>query len=141
MVRLVETNTRPLDAFDYRYRGLTVPIIKKARGYFQTSNSRDVIRSDMHLLLTTSVGERVMLPTYGSRLPSLIFEPNDAVTRSLIQQVVAEDLQKWEPRINATNISISFSDDGHQLSVAIAYNILTLQSDDMLVLIFNRASN
>ena len=133
-------NTKPTDTFDLLYRGLALPLVKKPKGYFQTSNSRDVIKADIFMLLTTRKGERVMLPDYGSSVPKLLFEPNDSVTRSLLNQVILSDLEKWEPRVKVTSIDISFSDDGHELNVHVGYTIKTLREQDSLVIVYGSRS-
>ncbi len=57
------------------------------------------IAQSIKMILTTTPGERVMRPEYGSRLQELVFQPNDATTAGLAIQYVKEAITRWEPRI------------------------------------------
>ncbi len=83
--------------------------VKEQKQTKMTSNEED-IKSSLHILLTTRLGERVMLPEYGCNLEELLFE---SLTRTLITYTV--DLIKTailyhEPRIDVIKIDISETD-------------------------------
>ena len=54
--------------------------VKEQKQTKMTSNEED-IKSSLHILLTTRLGERVMLPQYGCNLEELLFE---SLNRTLI---------------------------------------------------------
>ncbi|MEP0263089.1 GPW/gp25 family protein [Dokdonia sp.] len=83
--------------------------VKEQKQTKMTSNEED-IKSSLHILLTTRLGERVMLPEYGCNLEELLFE---SLNRTLITYTV--DLIKTailyhEPRIDVLKIDISETD-------------------------------
>lgn len=83
--------------------------VKEQKQTKMISNEED-IKSSLHILLTTRLGERVMLPEYGCNLEELLFE---ALNRTLITYTV--DLIKTailyhEPRIDVIRIDISETD-------------------------------
>jgi len=83
--------------------------VKEQKQTKMTSNEED-IKSSLHILLTTRLGERVMLPEYGCNLEELLFE---SLTRTLITYTI--DLIKTailyhEPRIDVIKIDISETD-------------------------------
>lgn len=83
--------------------------VKEQKQTKMTSNEED-IKSSLHILLTTRLGERVMLPQYGCNLEELLFE---ALNRTLITYTI--DLIKTailyhEPRIDVIRIDISETD-------------------------------
>lgn len=95
------------------------------------------IKQSLHILLTTRLGERVMLPKYGCSLEELLFED---LTRSLISYTV--DLLKTaiiyhEPRIKVTSIDISETDPVEgKLTIRIDYFIKTTNSRTNVVFPF-----
>lgn len=83
--------------------------VKEQKQTKMTSNEED-IKSSLHILLTTRLGERVMLPEYGCNLEELLFE---SLNRTLITYTI--DLIKTailyhEPRIDVLRIDISETD-------------------------------
>ncbi len=83
--------------------------VKEQKQTKMTSNEED-IKSSLHILLTTRLGERVMLPQYGCNLEELLFE---SLNRTLITYTI--DLIKTailyhEPRIDVIRIDISETD-------------------------------
>ena len=55
-----------------------------ARGVQMTENEADIERS-LHILLTTAVGERVMLPKYGCDMADYLFASMNTTTKSSIK--------------------------------------------------------
>lgn len=90
-----------------RFIGCQYPLVKTARGLLAQKTGVNQIKADLLQLLLTNPGERVMLPTYGTPLRELIFEPNDPFLVAKAKQVIANAILEWEPRIVITNIEIS----------------------------------
>lgn len=70
--------------------------------------TRDVtnIKQSLWVLFSTSLGERIMLATYGSNLRLKVF---DALTETLaneIRSLVFKAVLDWEPRIDLTKVDI-----------------------------------
>ena len=59
----------------------------------------DAILQSIAMILSTTPGERVLRPEYGSRLHELVYLPNDPATAGLAIQYVREALGRWEPRV------------------------------------------
>jgi len=82
------------------------------------------IESSLNILLSTRLGERVMVPEYGCNLDELLFE---GLTRTLITYVtelIKTAILYHEPRIDVIRIDISETDplEG-MLMVKIEYKI------------------
>jgi uncharacterized protein len=71
-----------------------------------TEKKEDIDRS-LQILLTTTVGERVMQPKYGCNMEELLFEPLDTTNKSLIKDKIKTAILYFEPRIHATKIEIN----------------------------------
>lgn len=61
-------------------------------------------------ILTTPLGSRLQRRTYGSLLPNLIDQPDNAATRLRCYAAIASALMKWEPRLRVTRVAMSSGD-------------------------------
>lgn len=110
--------------------------VKEQKQTKMISNEED-IKSSLHVLLTTRLGERIMLPNYGCNLEVLLFE---SLTRTLITYTV--DLIKTailyhEPRIDVVKIDISETDSLEgKLIVSIDYIVRATNSRTNMVFPF-----
>lgn len=68
------------------------------------------INQSLHILLSTSLGERIMQPEYGCNLKDYLFEPMNTSLIGLIYDLVRDAILYHEPRIRVENITISESD-------------------------------
>lgn len=124
----------PARAFESRYKGLVYPVSKWSGGYFTTRTTKDLIRSSIRMILATRLGERVMLPEFGSRLYELVFEPMDDALRSLARTFVIEAIQRWEPRVTLQAVSLSSDDNTNTFTISMSYIINENAEQDTLVL-------
>jgi phage baseplate assembly protein W len=125
------STTRPEDKADTRYRGLPSPLEKSPRGYLQTAYTRRLIKSSIYNILSTAKGERVFLPEFGTSLHSLLFEPMDNITRKIAQNIVTEDIQRWEPRVTLLSSEVTSDTDQGILYIKVRYLInVTGDSDE-----------
>lgn len=67
----------------------------------------DHVKQSVADILTTPLGMRLERRTYGSLLPSLIDQPDNAYTRLRTYAAIASALMKWEPRLRVTRVGIS----------------------------------
>ncbi len=89
-----------------KFLGLQYPLVKTARGLMAQQSGVDQIKADLLQLLLTNPGERVMLPTYGTPLRELFFEPNDQNLEVRAKNMIAESILAWEPRVVINNIAV-----------------------------------
>ena len=64
------------------------------------------IRESLWILFSTSLGERIMLPTYGNQLWEMVFRGITTTLITQMQDMVAQAILYWEPRINVDLIRI-----------------------------------
>ncbi len=74
--------------------------IDSATGRYLHGNEH--LRQSVTDILSTPVGSRVLLREYGSRLFSLLDNPQDDFTRVRIVRETATALERWEPRLTWT---------------------------------------
>ena len=81
------------------------------------SNEED-IRESLNILLSTSLGERVMQPKYGCNLIDYLFEPLSSSMIGFIKDRVENSILFYEPRIIAEKIEVT--DDGGGLNIGLS---------------------
>lgn len=85
-------------------KGVGFPLKTNVQGNLQLSAAERNLEESIHLILRTSLGERVYRPDFGSRLSELVFAPLNTQTLLLLQLYVEEALEAWEPRIELDEI-------------------------------------
>ena len=58
-------------------------------------------------IVTTPLGSRVMRRDYGSLLPLLLDQPDNAATQIRITSAVAGALMRWEPRVRLMRLGLA----------------------------------
>ena len=90
------------------------------------------INQSLKILLSTSLGERVMLPTYGCNLKDYQFEALNSNLLAFIRSEVDRAILYHEPRILVENISITQPDSFDliegKLTIDIDYRIIETNS-------------
>jgi len=81
------------------------------------------VKNAIRTLLLTNFMERPFQPTMGANLRSLLFEPNDAVTRLALKDAVKNVLQKHEPRIENINVVIEATNDENSYRITVVFSI------------------
>ena len=112
----------PQTAQNQELRYLYGPILPKDVGFpnvrqwnFNLDKDTAVLASSVKMLIETETGERIMLPTYGTDLRALLFDPDIPGIETLIQEKITQALAIWEPRVTLTALSISR--EGRSVSV------------------------
>ncbi|HMF71760.1 MAG TPA: GPW/gp25 family protein [Flavitalea sp.] len=68
------------------------------------------INESLNILLSTSLGERVMQPKYGCDMQEYIFEPLNSSLIGFIRDRVENALLVYEPRIDVERIEVTQAD-------------------------------
>jgi uncharacterized protein len=115
------------------FKGAPYPITRHPRGLLRTETGLDLIRADLLCLLLTMPGERCMLPSFGTDLARMLFEPNDTLSADQAREIIANAINTWEPRVVIESIDISTGNtvaasasddddsDHHMMSISIRF--------------------
>src|SRR6187551_1782720 len=72
----------------------------------QMTEKVEDIEKSLEILLTTTIGERVMQPRYGCNMEDLLFESLDTATKTIIVDRIKTAILFFEPRIVAKKIEL-----------------------------------
>lgn len=70
------------------------------------------LRQSIRDILSTRIGERVMLRRYGSNLPRLVDEPMNRSTLAAIRADIVNALGVWEPRLEVEQVVLTAASAG-----------------------------
>ena len=93
--------------------GIDYPFRDSAIGNYvqMTGTPEREVRADLIHLLLTRKGSRYFLPDFGTRLYEFIFEQNDSISYSQIEDEIREGIRKYIPNLDVNSISIVSADD------------------------------
>ena len=92
------------------------------------------IESSLEILLSTRLGERIMVPKYGCNLDELLFKPLNLTVKTYVIDLIKTAILYYEPRIDVTKIEIDPSDElNGVLLINIEYIIRTTNSRKNMV--------
>ena len=81
---------------DFSAHPVTKDVVKKLND--------NAIAGSIRNLLLTSHYERLFNPELGSNLKKMLFEPIDNITTSIIQGMILQTIQNYEPRVTIQDV-------------------------------------
>ncbi|WP_086668313.1 GPW/gp25 family protein [Lentzea kentuckyensis] len=122
---------------DFIGRGLSFPVRTDATGSVAlVDGDREIVES-IRLILATAPGERPMRPEFGCAIHDLVFAPADSTTAGQIAYEVRQSLERWEPRIELTDVVVDFAEaDNGTLLIDIRYTLSSTNDPRNLVFPF-----
>lgn len=105
------------------YSDLDFGLKKDAAGKVVIVKNKDSITQSIKTILSTTPGERLFLPEFGSNLKEYVFEPLDFSTTELIIGEIEIALERWEDRITVVDITVEEEPDENVLKISIDYSI------------------
>jgi uncharacterized protein len=108
---------------DFQGRGWPF-LVRPTGGGLALVGGEEKIRQSIWLILSTAPGERQMRPDFGCGIHDLVFEPNTAALRGVIQERAREALTRWEPRIDVVDVRVEAPQEARNyLLIRIDYRI------------------
>ncbi|NJR63081.1 MAG: GPW/gp25 family protein [Cyanobacteria bacterium CRU_2_1] len=101
---------------------------KKGKRVRMVSAEDDICQS-LQILLSTSLGERVMQPTYGCNLQDLLFESLTPTVASSIKELVRTAILYFEPRIRLNQLDLSLDQQLRGVvNITVDYTVISTNS-------------
>lgn len=92
-----------------------------------SSDEADIEKS-LEILFSTSLGERIMEPTYGCDLKRLLFEPMDLSLKAYIKDIIKTAVLYHEPRIVLEDLRLDTREDAGALEITLDFTIRATNS-------------
>ena len=114
--------------------GWQFPLALSPDGRVTRTAESGSVRQSIWTILSTSPGERVMLPNFGCGIYDQVFSPAGGATYGQLREAVVQALVAWEPRIDVIGVDVSPSPDRNEvLLISIRYLLKTTNSRFNLV--------
>ena len=92
---------------EFHGRGASYPLQVAATGGMRESANLRKIEESIRIILGTNYGERLMRPTFGCNLKSLVYASINDATINLARQYTEDGLKRWEPRIDVLDVNVN----------------------------------
>lgn len=107
---------------DRRRLGLDIPIRRGTRGYFKSNTrSLDQVRANLKNLLLTRRGERIMKPSFGTRLYEILFEQATPQIRDRIQSEIQRATERFMPYVTIRSTEIEEIPEFYAVKIEIVF--------------------
>lgn len=114
---------------DFIGSGWAFPFRVDGRGRIAVSRGAARVQDAIWIIVKTSLGERIMRPTFGAAVNDYLFQPNSPTVRQKLADAIRQALLQWEPRIDLDQVRVDPVDDpdglDSQVLVSIDYRLRT----------------
>src|ERR1039458_4122059 len=102
-----------------KFINIRYPFQDSLKGFFLELNDTDAdaIKSDLLHLILTRKGQRLYNPEFGTNLLKFIFEPEDGLTLTKIQEEITTVVKKYLPKLQINQITVNQSPDNDYAAV------------------------
>ncbi|MFN8333458.1 MAG: GPW/gp25 family protein [Caldilineaceae bacterium] len=95
-----------------------------ANGQLNYPTLENSVRQQIQVILRTRPGEQLMRSEYGAGMENFLHEPNTIVTRRRLHDLIAESMERWEPRILVDRIEVNeVADQPAQIRIELGYRL------------------
>ena len=95
---------------------------RSSKAVQMVENEKDIEQS-LHILLSTSIGERFLQPTYGADLRNYLFEPLNSGMKALLKDKIETAILYHEPRVKLIDVNLNTADTEGKTEIEIEYMI------------------
>lgn len=111
-----------------QYFGIKFPFTSNNEdGLFIDLNTtlKDKVASQIAHLLLTQKGTRLKKPDFGTKLINFIFEQNDSLTWSNVENEIKDCVSKYIPNVNINEVSViqDTKTDDNDILIDVKYNV------------------
>lgn len=123
----------PLDRQPRKAVGVNLPF---SAGNVFTPNylTKDAIRNNLINYFLTGKGERYMNPSFGSGLPSELFEQITDEKLNILGLKIKEELRMYFPKVVSRDLSLIADPDKNSIEFYLKYSILDSNIEDEVII-------
>jgi phage baseplate assembly protein W len=115
-------NNSPRDNFLYKDISLYFTRNPVTSDVTTVTDIQDIKRAVRHIVLLNP-GEKPFHPEIGTGVRAALFQNFTAPIKALLSSRVQEQLRKYEPRIEVTNVSFNDNIDNNEMTCKIEFNV------------------
>ena len=115
-------NNSPRDNFIYKDISLYFTRNPVTSDVTTVTDIQDIKRAVRHIVLLNP-GEKPFHPEIGTGVRAALFQNFTAPIKALLSSRIQEQLRKYEPRVEVTNVSFNDNIDNNELSCKIEFNV------------------
>lgn len=105
-------------------RGFSFPFsVDPSTGRIAMSSAEEDVEQAIRIILRTNIGERVMLPEFGTAAGEFLFSDKRDERITALEYSVREALEHWEPRIKDIEVHASPDNGSGILELNITYTL------------------
>lgn len=104
------------------------PEFNKNKATVEMLSDEEDINSSLEILFSTTIGERIMQPKYGTNLKNLLFAPIDTSLRAYIKDLIETAILYFEARIKLDDIILEAKQEEGILLITLEYTIQSTNS-------------
>jgi len=132
-IELGKVNVQDLQVNDYKVIGIGIDRSSNSNGIFSVNlTTLSQAKDNLKNLIMTKKGERIMYPTFGCDVWSLLFEPIIVgEIDNQIETTILRAVDNWMPYINIDEIIFDYNDediDKHKINLDIKFSLKSNES-------------
>lgn len=89
------------------------------------AKAEEDIKQALHVLLSTTLGERVMRSDFGADLKQQVFEPMDAAFQPFVASIIRRAIVLYEPRINLDSVDVDSTPEEGRIELTVNFTIIS----------------
>ena len=89
-----------------------------------TLKNENAIARAVRNIVSTTPGEKLFDPDFGSSVSEILFENVDDITAVSIEDEIKSSLKNYEPRVELIDVNVEPNFDENQFDVTISYRIV-----------------
>jgi hypothetical protein len=109
------------------------PTFTKGTNTVELVKAEEDIKQSLGILLSTTLGERVMRADFGADLHQQVFEPMDAAFSTFISDIVSQAIELYETRINLDNVDVDVEALDGKIILTVSYTIISTNTRSNIV--------
>jgi phage baseplate assembly protein W len=86
------------------------------------------IKQSLGILLSTTLGERVMRSDFGANLHQQVFEPMDAAFQTYVTSIISDAITNYETRINLDSVDVFVANEEGRIELTVNFTIISSNS-------------
>lgn len=109
------------------------PTFIKGTNTVELVKAEEDIKQSLGILLSTTLGERVMRADFGADLHQQVFEPMDAAFPTFISDIIKQAIDLYETRVNYNSVDVNVEPLDGRIVLTVNYTIISTNTRTNIV--------